>query len=66
MSIELPPSTATVTLVIIVLLVCIPWKDGSKVLDYSDWFVLFVFLFLYIAAIVTFMFAITTLFDSRK
>ena len=59
-------STATVTLVIIVLLLCIAWKDGSKVLDYSNWFVLFVFLFLYTAAIVTFSFAQTTLFDSRK
>lgn len=59
-------STATVTLVIIVLLVCIEWKVGSRVLDYSNWSVLFVFLFLYTAAIVTQTFAITTLFDSRK
>ena len=58
--------TATVTLVIIVMLVCIEWKEGSRVLDYSNWFVLFIFLFLYTAAIVTFTFAITTLFDSRE
>jgi ATP-binding cassette subfamily A (ABC1) protein 3 len=59
--------TSTVTIVIIVLLLCVTWKEGTgSVLDYSDPSVIFIFFAFYTAGIVTFTFTLTTFFDSRE
>ena len=55
-----------ISLIIMVVLVCVEWKTGEgRVIDYSNAFLLYVFLFLYSMALVAFLFAISTLFNNR-
>lgn len=57
----------TISIIIMVVLICVEWKAGEgKVIDYSNAGVIFVFFLLYAMSLVVFLFAISTLFNSRK
>ena len=59
--------TSVISIAIIVALVCVEWKPGTGgVIDYSDPFLIFLFLLLYAMALICFLFALSTFFDSRK
>ena len=56
-----------ISIIIMVLLVCLEFKSGTgAVLDYSNPFLIFIFLFLYASALICFLFIISTFFDRRK
>jgi len=53
-----------ISIIIMVLLVCLEFKAGTgAVLDYSNPFLIFIFLFLYASALICFLFIISTFFD---
>ena len=57
--------TSCLTIAIIVVLMCVEWKaDTGHVLDFSDPFLLYVFFLLYAMALILFLFAISTFFNS--
>lgn len=59
--------SATITIIIMVALVCIEFKPGTgRVLDFSDPIVVFAFIFLYALALIASLFAIAAFFNSRE
>ena len=58
---------STISIIIMVLLVSLEFKAGTgAVLDYSNPFLTFLFLFLYASSLICFLFIISTFFDRRK
>ena len=57
----------TISIIIIVILICVEFtsEDGA-VLEYSDPFLVFIFLVLYASALICFLFTLSTFFDRRK
>ena len=57
----------TISIIIIVILICVEFtsEDGA-VLEYSDPFLVFIFLMLYASALICFLFTLSTFFDRRK
>jgi hypothetical protein len=59
--------SVSISVFFIVLICCIEWKSGQgKVIDYSNGLLIFIFLMLYAMALVVSLFALSTLFKSRK
>jgi len=55
---------STISIIIMVILVSVEFKAGTgAVLDYSNPFLVFLFLFLYASSLICFLFIISTLFD---
>ena len=55
------------TVALVILLICIEWSPGyGKIIQDSDWFLMFIFFMLYGVALICFCFALSTLFTSRK
>ena len=60
-------ATSAISVFIWVLFVCIEWKSGlGSVVNYSNGFLVFIFFMLYAMSLIVFLFAISTLFRSRK
>ena len=60
-------AVSTISIIIMVILVSCEFKAGTgAVLDYSNPFLIFLFLFLYASALICFLFIISTFFDRRK
>jgi ATP-binding cassette subfamily A (ABC1) protein 3 len=58
---------STISIIIMVLLVSLEFKSGTgAVLDYSNPFLIFLFLFLYASSLICFLFIISTFFDRRE
>ena len=59
--------SASISIFIAVLLICVSWNsDYGSVLQFSDGGLIYLFFFLYAVALIVFLFAVSTLFNSRK
>ena len=60
-------TTSILSIIIIVVLLSVTWKaDTGPILEYSDFVLVFLFIFLYASALTMFLFVISTFFNGRK